>query len=260
VNARNLASNLGTRRVKAPEKRAKFQSSVLSGKNRVLTLPIFQKALHILKDQDPDLCTVLSTCGPPPLWKRKPGFPTLVQIILEQQVSLSSARATFHRLLQTVPVLTPKNFLKLDGKILRQMGFSRQKAYYCTLLADSIRKGSLDLEGLKTMDDDQARTELIKITGIGKWTADIYLLTALRRPNIWPIGDLALTAAVQSVKGLETRPSSKELEELSLAWEPWRAVATRIFWHHYLSTQNEKSRRSLKLNQSIGVSSRGTGG
>jgi len=238
VNARNRTSDLGTRKVKTPEKKVKFQSQVLSGKNRVLTLPVFNQALHILKNQDFDLGVVLLTFGPPPLWKRKPGFSTLVQIILEQQVSLSSARAAFHRLLQTVPVLTPKNFLKLDGKILRQMGFSRQKAHYCSLLADSIRKGSLDLEGLKRMNDDQARTELIKITGIGRWTADIYLLMALRRPNIWPIGDLALAAAVQSVKGLETRPSSKELEELSLAWEPWRAVAARIFWHHYLSTQN----------------------
>jgi len=211
---------------------------------KVLTLPVFHQALDVLEDRDPDLGVVLSTFGPPPLWKRKPGFPTLVQIILEQQVSLSSARAAFHRLLQTVPVLTPITFLKLNGKILRQIGFSRQKAYYCTLLADSIRKGSLDLEGLKTMDDNQARKELIKITGIGRWTADIYLLTALRRPNIWPIGDLALAAAVQSVKGLESRPSLKELEELSLPWEPWRAVAARIFWHHYLSTQNKKSRRS----------------
>ena len=235
VNARNRALDLGTRKPKAPDKKVKCQSQFLSGKNRVLTRPVFHQALHILKNRDTDLGAVLSTFGPPPLWKRKPGFPTLVQIILEQQVSLSSARAAFHRLLQSVPVLTPENFLKLDGKMLRQMGFSRQKAYYCALLADSIRKGFLDLEGLKTMEDDQARAELIKITGIGRWTADIYLLMALRRPNIWPLGDLALAAAVQSVKRLETRPSSKELEDLSLAWEPWRAVAARIFWHHYLS-------------------------
>lgn len=198
---------------------------------------MFHQALNILKNRDTDLGKVLSRLGPPPLWKRDPGFLTLVQIILEQQVSLSSARAAFNRLLQAVPVLTPKEFLKLDLKTLKQIGFSRQKAYYCRLLAESIISGSLNLEGLKKMDDDQARIELIKIKGIGRWTADIYLLMALRRPDIWPIGDLALTAAVQQVKGLKARPSLHELEDLSRAWEPWRAVAARIFWHHYLNTQ-----------------------
>ena len=210
---------------------------MISKKIKPLTQPVFHQALNILKNRDSDLGKVLSTLGPPPFWKRDPGFSTLVQIILEQQVSLSSARAAFNRLLQAVPVLTPEEFLKLDLKTLKQIGFSRQKAYYCRHLAESIISGSLNLEGLRKMDDDQARAELIKIKGIGRWTADIYLLMALRRPDIWPIGDLALTAAVQRVKGLKAQPSLQELETLSLAWEPWRAVAARIFWHHYLNTQ-----------------------
>jgi DNA-3-methyladenine glycosylase II len=204
---------------------------------------MFLQALNLLKDRDSDLGEVLATLGPPPMWQRDPGFPTLVEIILEQQVSLSSARAAFHKLMQTVPILTPEEFLKLDGKILKQIGFSRQKAYYCSHLAESIRSGSLNLDGLRNMDDEQARTELIKIKGIGRWTADIYLLMALRRPDVWPIGDLALAAAVQRVKGLEARPSLQELETLSLAWEPWRAVAARIFWHHYLNTTKQNSQR-----------------
>jgi DNA-3-methyladenine glycosylase II len=210
---------------------------MISKKIKPLTQPVFHQALNILKNRDTDLGKVLSTLGPPPLWKRDPGFSTLVQIILEQQVSLSSARAAFNRLLQAVPVLSPKEFLKLDPKTLKQIGFSRQKAYYCCLLAESILSGSLNLEGLRKMDDDQVRVELIKIKGIGRWTADIYLLMALRRPDIWPTGDLALTSAVQRVKGLEARPSLQELETLSLVWEPWRAVAARIFWHHYLNAQ-----------------------
>ena len=208
-----------------------------SKKIRSLTKPVFYQALDFLRDQDDDLGNVLATLGPPPLWRRNPGFSTLVQIILEQQVSLSSARAAFSRLLQAVPLLTPEEFLKLDLKRLKQIGFSRQKTNYCRLLAESISSGSLNLEGLKKMDDDQARAALIRIKGIGRWTADIYLLMALRRPNIWPIGDLALTAAVQRVKKLKARPSLKELETLSLAWEPWRAVAARIFWHHYLNSR-----------------------
>ncbi len=210
---------------------------MVSKKIKPLTQPVFYQALNILKNRDSDIAKVLSTLGPPPFWKRDPGFSTLVQIILEQQVSLSSARAAFNRLLQAIPVLTPEEFLKLDLKTLKQIGFSRQKAYYCRHLAESVISGSLNLEGLKKMEDDQARAELIRIKGIGRWTADIYLLIALRRPNIWPIGDLALSAAVQRVKGIKAQPSLQQLETLSLAWEPWRGVAARIFWHYYLNTQ-----------------------
>ena len=200
-----------------------------------LTKPAFDQALAILKDRDPDLGCVLSSFGPPPMWNREPGFPTLVHIILEQQVSLASAKAAFDRLRQAVPVLNPPEFLKLDAETLRQIGFSRQKTRYCRNLAGAITESSLHLEGLKGMDDDQARAELLKITGIGRWTADIYLLMALRRPDVWPMGDLALAVAVQRIKRLEARPSSKELEAFSETWKPWRAVAARVFWHHYLS-------------------------
>jgi DNA-3-methyladenine glycosylase II len=169
------------------------------------------------------------------MWKREPGFPTLVHIILEQQVSLASAKAAFDRLRQAVPVLNPAEFLRLDSGTLRQFGFSRQKTRYCRNLAHAITDGFLHLEGLEGMDDNRARAELLKITGIGRWTADIYLLMALRRPDIWPMNDLALAVAVQRVKRLEARPSSKELEALSQTWKPWRAVAARVLWHHYLS-------------------------
>jgi len=205
--------------------------------DKYLTQPLFHRALALLKERDPDLGDILSTLGSPPFWKRRPGFPTLVQIILEQQVSLSSARAAFQKLRQNVPLINPKEFLKLDGIKLRQIGFSRQKAFYCRHLAQSIRSGTLPLAGLKKMADEQARAALIKIKGIGRWTADIYLLMALRRPDVWPVGDLALAAAVQQVKGLEVRPSPQELERLSLVWQPWRAVAARIFWHYYLSAR-----------------------
>jgi DNA-3-methyladenine glycosylase II len=169
------------------------------------------------------------------MWAREPGFPTLVHVILEQQVSLASAKAAFDRLRQAVPILTPAEFLKLDADTLKQVGFSRQKTRYCRILAHAITDGSLHLEWLEGMDDNRVRAELLKITGIGRWTADIYLLMALRRPDVWPTGDLALRAAVQRVKRLQSRPTSEELEALSELWKPWRAVAARIFWHHYLS-------------------------
>lgn len=204
-------------------------------KNKTLTRPLFNLALEELKDWDKDLRAVLSMFGPPPMWKRKPGFPTLVLIILEQQVSLASARAAFNRLEHALPILTPQEFLKLDDKTLKKIGFSRQKARYVRLLAEALIDGSLDLDGLKKLDDDQVRKELIKLTGIGPWTADIYLVMALRRPDIFPSGDLALVTAVQEVKRLKSRPSQQKLESLSQKWKPWRAVAARICWHYYLS-------------------------
>ena len=204
-------------------------------KNNILTHSLFNLALEELKGQDKDLEAALLKFGPPPMWKREPGFPSLVQIILEQQVSLASARAAFRRLQQTVPELTPHEFLKLDDKTLKKIGFSRQKARYVRILSEALKEGALDLEGLKKLDDGQARKELLKLTGIGPWTADIYLMMALRRPDIFPSGDLALATAVQEVKKLKTRPSPQKLEDFSQKWKPWRAVAARICWHYYLS-------------------------
>jgi DNA-3-methyladenine glycosylase II len=188
-----------------------------------------------LKERDPDIAGVLSRFGPPPMWRRKAGFESLVNIILEQQVSLASARAAFDRLRLAVPGLTPQTFLNLDAKTLRKIGFSRQKAGYCRNLAEAVSSGRLPLEALERMDDDRVRSELTSISGIGHWTADVYLLMALRRPDVWPIGDLALATAVQQVKRLHERPSSIELAKIGEIWKPWRAVAARVFWHHYLS-------------------------
>ena len=205
-------------------------------KIKYLTGPAFKQALAALKDRDPDMEDILSNLGPPPMWRRDPGFRTLIRIILEQQVSLASAKAAFDRLRQALPILTPGQFLMLGDERLKQFGFSRQKTRYCRLLAEAITTRSLRLEGLEGMDDEKARAELLKITGIGRWTADIYLLMALRRPDVWPVGDLALAIAVQRVKRLGSRPSSSELEVLSHKWKPWRAVAARVFWHYYLSS------------------------
>jgi len=200
-----------------------------------LTEPAFGRALVELGTRDPDIEAVVAAHGPPPMWAREPGFPTLVHIILEQQVSLASAKAAFDRLLAAVDVLTPAALLELDGETLRRIGFSRQKTRYCRNVADAISEGSLDLDGLAGLADDEARAALIAITGIGRWTADIYLLMALRRPDVWPAGDLALAIAAQRVKRLASRPSTPELEALGEPWKPWRAVAARVLWHHYLS-------------------------
>jgi len=201
----------------------------------------FAQSVSLLADRDEHLAEVVKKYGRPELWVREPGFPTLVYIILEQQVSLASARAAFERLKATVKPLTPKEFLKLDDAELLRIGFSRQKTLYTRLLAESLDRRHFDLRYLHELHDDAARKMLIAFKGIGRWTADIYLLSALRRPDIWPTGDLALATAVQEVKQLRKRPSPERLEALSVPWRPWRAVAARLFWHAYLCKRGLKS-------------------
>jgi DNA-3-methyladenine glycosylase II len=206
-----------------------------------LTEAIVAEAAAHLADLDPDLGRVVDRIGPPPLWDRDPAFPTLVHIILEQQVSIASARAAFDRLCGVLSPFGPEEFLKLDDARLRAAGFSRQKGRYCRHLARAILDGRLDLEGLESRDDDAVRFELMQITGIGRWTADIYLLMALLRPDIWPRGDLALHKAVQDLKGLKAPPSTSDFEDLGESWRPWRSVAARLLWHHYLNPRQAQS-------------------
>ncbi|MCU0503601.1 MAG: DNA-3-methyladenine glycosylase 2 family protein [Anaerolineae bacterium] len=213
------------------------------------TLPA---ALADLTTRDPRLARIVADYGPPPLWAREPGFPTLLRIILEQQVSLASAQAAFERLLAlaststpapaTTPAssLTPERFLELDDATLKAAGFSRQKTRYGRELAGALRSGSLDLAALDALDDDAVRAALTKLVGIGRWTADIYLLMALCRPDAWPAGDLALATAARHALGLAATPRTAELEAIGAAWRPWRAVAARVLWHFYLSGGTRK--------------------
>lgn len=193
------------------------------------------RGISYLSKTDPDLARVVSEFGNPPLWAREPGFPTLVLIILEQQVSLASARAAFRRLQNAANPLSPRCFLDFDDRELKKIGFSRQKSLYCRELAGAIIRGNLGLAELHELEDSAARSKLMEMRGIGNWTADIYLMMALLRPDIWPSGDLALATAMQEVKRLPSRPVPEELDEIAKPWRPWRAVAARILWHHYLS-------------------------
>jgi len=207
--------------------------------NKRLSRRALLKGVRELAKRDEDLAKIVSTFGPPPLWEREQGFHTLIHIILEQQVSLASAKAAYTRLEQAINPLTPKNFLGLTDGELKQIGFSRQKTRYGRELANAIVGGSLNLSGLTELEDEEAKERLMKVKGIGPWTADIYLLMALGRPDIWPDGDLALEVAIQQVKGLLRRPTPEEARKMSEEWQPWRAVAARILWHSYLSERKK---------------------
>lgn len=184
---------------------------------------------------DPVLGGIVARLGNPPLWPREPGFATVVLTILEQQVSLASARAAFTKLLEATGDLTPERFLSFTDADLRAFGFSRQKAGYCRGLSSAILNKDLDLAELEGLDDSAARSKLTVVKGIGPWTADIYLLRALLRPDVWPSGDLALAKAVEQLHGLPEMPGPARMEEIAEPWRPWRAVAARMLWQHYLN-------------------------
>jgi len=207
-----------------------------------LTRRSLLRATRELSARDPDLAGVVETFGPPPLWARETGFPTLIHIILEQQVSLASAKAAYDRLLVATGRLVPERFLALRNEEPKTIGFSRQKTTYGRALAEAILDGRLDLALIETLDDAEAKAQLTAIKGIGSWTADIYLLMVLRRPDTWPSGDLALAVAVQRVKRLRKRPTPERLQKFGEAWRPWRAVAARILRHYYLSSPRQHAR------------------
>ncbi len=199
-----------------------------------------QAGVAWLCDRDPGLAAIMNRHGPlTHLWLRPPGFPTLVHIILEQQVSIASAKATFDRLnadlAQQNRVLTSENLLRYHPDQLKRLGFSRQKTRYIQGLALALEEDILDLESLAQHSDDTVRTELCQLKGIGPWTAEIYLMMALGRSDAWPVGDLALQIAAQRLKQLDHRPKGEELVAIAQPWRPWRSVAARILWHDYLN-------------------------
>ena len=197
-------------------------------------------AVAILAAHDPGLAAIAERFGTPPLWAREPGFPTLVHLILEQQVSLASALAAFERLVAATSPLTPEAFLELDDPQLLAIGFSRQKARYVRALAVAVRDGELDLPALATAGDEDVDRRLTALPGIGPWTATIYRLMVLLRPDAWPVHDIALAQAIVEVRGLPVRPSPDGMLAIAEAWRPWRAVAARLLWHHYLSVRAER--------------------
>jgi DNA-3-methyladenine glycosylase II len=203
-----------------------------------LTRASLAEAVHELGSRDPDLAAIVSRYGMPPLWDRPPGFATLAHIVLEQQVSLASANAAFGRLRAAIDPVTPHGFLTLDDRELLDIGFSRQKAAYVRGIAGAVASGGLDFDTLDLLGDEDVQRRLVSLKGVGPWTAHIYLIEVLGRPDVWPIADIALATAVAEAKGLARRPSPQELVSLGSAWMPWRSVAARILWLGYLGRRN----------------------
>lgn len=206
-----------------------------------LTRTSLGDAVRELATRDPALGRIVAAHGAPPLWARRPGFATLARIVLEQQVSLASAAALYRRVADELPSgWAPASVLAVGEGGLRARGLTRQKARYVAELASRVHDGRLDLAALARADDDTVRARLVALPGIGPWTAGIYLLMALGRPDVWPPGDLALHRALATALGLAHAPSSDEAARLAERWAPRRAVAARILWHGYLRARAEQ--------------------
>jgi len=190
-------------------------------------------ALEALARKDRDLARAYRACGLPPVRRQEPGFAGLIRIIMAQQVSAASAQAIVARLNDAVRPLSAAAFLALDDSALRAIGLSRQKIVYGRTLAEEVLSGRLDLEAVSALDDQAAMDRLAGVKGIGAWTAEIYLLFALGRADIWPAGDLAVQVAIQRLKGLNARPERARMVELAAPWRPYRSAAARLLWHLY---------------------------
>lgn len=197
----------------------------------------FTEAVDLLGAEEEAFASVIGAHGQPPFWHRPEGFPTLVWLIMEQQVSLESGAEMYRRLHGLLGEITPEAVVGSGEVGLRSIGITRQKATYLLDLAALIADGDLDLEQLGRATQDQARSMLLDVRGIGPWTADVYLLSALRLPDAFPLGDRALQVGTGEVLGLTSVPDVAELELLSTPWRPVRAVAARIIWHFYLASR-----------------------
>lgn len=204
---------------------------------RRLTAADLEAGCRFLGDTDPDLARLLDRNGLPPLRLRRPGFATLVHLVLQQQVSRASAQAVFDRLQQLVGHLVPERVLEAAPDELRSVGFSHQKIDYVRTLAQRIESGDLPLDALVDMPDDAAIATLVGERGIGPWTASVYVLTALGRPDVWAPGDRALLVSMGRMLGREDVPDDAEAAVIADRWRPWRAVAARILWHDYSAAE-----------------------
>lgn len=198
----------------------------------------FRSTVGLLASSDPDLGRIVDEHGSPRPFARPATFQTLILLILEQQVSLDSARAAFDRLERLIPGLEPDDLLGLSDQQLRDVGFSRQKTRYARALADRVNGGRLNPTSLESLTDDEVRSELTAVTGIGPWTADVFLMSSLGRPDVWPIGDRALQVATAEALRLSSVPGPEELDAIGGRWRPHRSAAAQILWHGYLSTRN----------------------
>lgn len=198
-----------------------------------MTASPYASALKKLARTDPILGAALKLVGPPPPRNRPPGFASLARIIVGQQVSTASATSMWMRLCAAIDPIAPENVLARSADELRALGLSRQKAAYTLGLARALADGTLVLDDVHALEDEAAIAELTKLNGFGRWSAEIYLLFSLERPDIWPSGDLGLQIGLQRLRRLRQRPDPKRMIRLAEPWRPYRGAVAHFLWHYY---------------------------
>jgi len=206
----------------------------------VFNVDNFYQFCDVLAKKDRDLRTIIKQYGYPPMWTRPATFQTLILFILEQQVSLASAYAAFKKLKERVGYITPAKILSLTDAELRSCYFSRQKIIYARELAKAVQSKQLRLNKIAVCHEDEIRLELKKIKGIGDWTVDVYLMHALQRTDLFPLGDIALVNSLKEIKQLHPQTTKEKMLKIAEHWRPYRTVASMILWHAYIKKRNIK--------------------
>ena len=200
----------------------------------------FKKICNKLCRIDKDLHAIVKQYGHPPMWTRPATFQTLILTILEQQVSLASAYAAFKKLKEKIGYVTPAKILALSDPQLRACYFSRQKIVYARELAKAVQSGQLRLTKFSTAHEDEIRQELKRIKGIGDWTVDVFLMHALQRTDLFPLGDIALVNSLKEVKQLNGHTTKDDMRAIAELWRPYRTIASMILWHAYIKKRGIK--------------------
>lgn len=215
--------------------------------HRISSAAQLDQAITALVAADRRLHAVVERAGKPQfVARRKHGFEALISIVVSQQLSTAAADTIFARVKQKVIPFEPATVLAADPQILRACGLSAPKQKHMKTIAAAIVGGTLDLKRVRRLADDEARAHLTAVKGIGPWTADIYLMSSLGRADIWPVGDVALQAAIARALKLKKRPNEKGMETLSKSWRPWRTIAARLFWIHENGLRREKREADTK--------------
>jgi DNA-3-methyladenine glycosylase II len=196
-----------------------------------------EHTIPLLIQRDKTFSLLLERYGPPGFVSRPPGFESMCKIILEQQVSLESARASFNKLKDVITDYTPENVIEVSLQEFRDCGISRQKTVYLQALAEAIIEGTIDFDSFKDKSAEQIRKELIQIKGIGNWTIDIYLMFSLQSPDILPLGDIGILSAIKDLWGFTTL---EQITKHTKIWSPYRTAAAFFLWHYYLEKRGRK--------------------
>jgi DNA-3-methyladenine glycosylase II len=199
----------------------------------------FNSICDLLSQKDADLKLIIDTHGYPPMWNRKPTFETLLHIILEQQVSLASALAALHKLKEKIGKITPEKIIALTDAELKACYFSRQKIVYAKHLAENVINKELDFKSFSVLNDEAIRSILKNLKGVGDWTADVFLMMALQRPDLFPAGDIALINSIKSVKQLPANTTKEDILLIAEKWRPYRTIAAFMLWHAYLEKKKK---------------------